>query len=156
MRLSTLLLKAAYSLMRLRWRIMRPVTFGVRIMLIRNEQVLLVDHTYLNMWHFPGGHIHRGEMPMDAARREAYEEAGVTCNQEPWLLGIFTNFVEGKTDNIALFVCEEFTVGERSDSWEIAEQRFFPFKALPHNAAPACHRRLADYLDGRGPYAKQW
>ncbi|MEZ4664340.1 MAG: NUDIX domain-containing protein [Caldilineaceae bacterium] len=156
MRLSTLLLKAAYGLMRLRWRILRPVTFGVRIMLIRKGQVLLVDHTYLNMWHFPGGHIHRGEMPLAAAKREAFEEAGVTCDQEPWLLGIFTNFVEGKTDNIALFVCEEFTIGERSDRWEIAEQRFFPFDALPADVAPACRRRIADYLAGDGPYAKLW
>ena len=55
----------------------RPVTVGVRVMLIRDGQVLLIRHSYLRGWYLPGGGLKRGESMEAAARREAREESGL-------------------------------------------------------------------------------
>jgi 8-oxo-dGTP pyrophosphatase MutT (NUDIX family) len=151
-----LLLRLAYRLYRLQWWITRPTVVGVRTLLIQNDQLLLVRHTYQHHWYFPGGAVHRGEPVADAARREAHEEAGVLLTGELTLLGLYWSFQEGKSDYIALFVATDFTVGKRSDRWEIADCQFFPLHALPADLSPACARRLVDYQRGAGPYAAQW
>ena len=40
---------------KLYWRIFRPINFAVQAMLIRDEQVVLVRHSYKPGWFFPGG-----------------------------------------------------------------------------------------------------
>ena len=39
--------------------------------------LLLVRNTYRKAWGFPGGFLKRGEVPVDAVRRETQEEIGV-------------------------------------------------------------------------------
>lgn len=151
-----LVLRLIFVVLRIKWRITRPLFVGVRMLLIQDDQVLLVRHTYQREWYFPGGAVNRGEMLLDAAKREAYEEAGITCLAEPTLLGVYTSFLEGKSDHISTFCCTDFTVGESPDRWEIADCRFFPLDALPPDLSPACARRLADYQAGAGPYVGAW
>ncbi len=149
-------LRLAYRLLRLKWWITRPLSVGVRMILIEHERVLLVRHTYQQHWYFPGGAVERGELLLDAAMREAREEAGITFLVEPTLFGVYTSFAESKSDHIATFCCTEFQVGERPDRWEIEDCRFFPLAALPADLSPACARRLAEYQAGQGPYAAEW
>jgi len=40
------------------------------------DELLLVRHRVLGRWLQPGGHLERGELPLEAARREAREETG--------------------------------------------------------------------------------
>lgn len=47
--------------------------------------ILLVHHNKLAKWLQPGGHLDPGERPVDAARREAAEEVGLTdLTLHPW------------------------------------------------------------------------
>jgi ADP-ribose pyrophosphatase YjhB (NUDIX family) len=56
----------------------RPTVRGVRCVLIREEKVLLVRHTYGQRgWALPGGLMRRGEAPEVTARREMREELGL-------------------------------------------------------------------------------
>ena len=56
----------------------RPTVRGVRCVLIRGEEVLLVRHTYGQRgWALPGGLMRRGEAPEVTARREMREELGL-------------------------------------------------------------------------------
>ncbi|QWD61282.1 NUDIX hydrolase [Polynucleobacter sp. MWH-UH25E] len=57
-------------------------------LVIRENKVLLIFHPYIKKWFQPGGHIDEGELPIEAAIREVYEETGLVCvadaeNPEP-------------------------------------------------------------------------
>jgi 8-oxo-dGTP pyrophosphatase MutT (NUDIX family) len=43
---------------------------------IRDQQILLIQHRYLKEWFQPGGHIDPGETPLHGAIRELQEETG--------------------------------------------------------------------------------
>lgn len=48
-------------------------------LVVRDGRVLLIFHPYIKEWMQPGGHIDDGEIPINAAIREVFEETGVTC-----------------------------------------------------------------------------
>ena len=123
--------------------IIKPISIGVRVMLIQNEQVLLVRHTYQNGWFMPGGGAKPKETLEDSARREAREEAGAELGKLR-LVGIYTNLSEGRADHIALFLCEDFTYTGQHDR-EIAELRAFHLNALPAELYPGHQRRMEEY-----------
>ena len=125
----------------------RPLTLGVRVMMIQNEQVLLVRHTYMEGWFMPGGGVKRGETLDHAARREAHEETGAALNNLR-LVGAYTNFKEWKSDHNILFLSTDFTISGKHDL-EIAEVRFFCLDALPADLLPGHRRRLEEYRDGK-------
>ncbi|MBT3338352.1 MAG: NUDIX domain-containing protein [Anaerolineae bacterium] len=129
--------------------IVNPITLGVRVMLIRNDKILLVKHTYQDEWYFPGGGLKRRETLAEAVRREAMEEAGATLGDLEFF-GIYTNIPFRRTDHIAVFLCKDFTFSKTKD-WEIDAIELFPFDALPKNVAPGIGRRIEDYKDGVQP-----
>jgi len=123
----------------------RPVTLGVRMMLIQNNQVLLVRHTYIDGWFLPGGGVKRGETFEQAARREVKEEAGVEV-QTLSFVGAYSHFKDLKSDHNIVFFSDQFTVNEKHDR-EIAEARFFPFDDLPETTYPSHLSKLEQYRD---------
>ncbi len=133
----------------------RPLTLGVRVMMIRENQVLLVRHTYIDGWYMPGGGVDRGETLDAAARREASEEVGAQLRNLS-LVGAYSNFKEWKSDHNILFLCTDFTLSGERDH-EIAEMRFFPLDALPPDIWPGHRRRLEEYRDRRAaPSYGEW
>jgi ADP-ribose pyrophosphatase YjhB (NUDIX family) len=135
-----------YRLLTLWLALVKPVSTGVRVLLIKDGQVMLVRHTYQDGWHLPGGGAKRMELLEAAARREAREEAGAKLGPVS-LFGIFTNLSEGRTDHIAVFLCEDFTYTGLHDG-EIAELRAFPLEAIPADTLPGHRRRVEDYRRG--------
>lgn len=51
--------------------------FVATVFIIHADKVLLVFHKKLKKWIPPGGHIHRNELPEEAAVREVKEETGL-------------------------------------------------------------------------------
>jgi 8-oxo-dGTP pyrophosphatase MutT (NUDIX family) len=135
------MLRLVYLALKVYWFFVRPMTLGVRVMLIQDGRVLLVRHTYIDGWFMPGGGVKRRETLDQAARREAREEVGAELS-EISLMGAFTNFSELKSDHNVLFFSNNFTWNGRHDR-EIAEARFFPLDHLPETICPG-HRRLLD------------
>jgi ADP-ribose pyrophosphatase YjhB (NUDIX family) len=126
--------------------IVRPVTIGVRIVLLQEGKILLVRHTYMPGWHCPGGSLNRWETPLEAAVREAKEEVGAELLETPELVEIVTQYSESRSDHIATYLCRSFRLGEATDRWEIAERRFFAVDALPrdlYGVWPKLLRKLA-------------
>jgi 8-oxo-dGTP pyrophosphatase MutT (NUDIX family) len=144
-----------YALNRLRWWITRPLTLGVRLLLVGEGSVLLVKHTYQPMWFLPGGGVNKNETLEQAARREAKEELGAVLGNLS-LLGVYTNFFDFKSDHVAVFVCTDFTMdGKRS--LEIEAAQFFPLEDLPENIAAGHKRRIIQYGEsGKAPNFGMW
>jgi ADP-ribose pyrophosphatase YjhB (NUDIX family) len=129
--MSTKLVRLAFLMKELWALIDRPVQLGVRIMLVQDGKVLLVRHTYMPGWHFPGGAVNRWETPLEAAAREAREEAGAELLEAPTLVEIATSYDGGKSDHVALYLCRKYRIGRATDRWEIAEVKLFAVDELP-------------------------
>ncbi len=140
-------MRLLYFAFRIYCFIFRPITLGVRVMMIQNDQVLLVRHTYIAGWFMPGGGVKRGETSDQAARREAREETGATLNNLK-LVGAYTSFKEWASNHNILFLSTDFAISGEHDL-EIAEIRFFPLDALPADLWPGHRQRLEEYRDGR-------
>lgn len=149
------LYKLAYFLIRLYWRLAKPITIGVRVLMIQDGAVLLVKHTYDTGWHMPGGGLKRGETLEEAVRREAREETGAVLEQLH-LLGIYSSFYQAKSDHVAVFVSEAFTLNKRTDRAEIEQVQHFPLDAMPPQTSEGTNRRLAEYHQMRGPFFGPW
>ena len=132
--------------LRLYWRITKPVTFGVRaIVLGPAGRLILVKHTYDRYWYLPGGAMKKGEAAEAALRREAKEEVGIAELRLERKLGTYVSTREGKRDTIEVFVTHAAAMGKRQ-RLEIAAAEWFAPDALPADTSPATQRRVAEYL----------
>ncbi|NWH07740.1 MAG: NUDIX domain-containing protein [Alphaproteobacteria bacterium] len=147
--------RAAYFLRSLYWRAFSPITLGVRAAIFDTRgHVLLVRHSYRPGWYMPGGGVDRRETIRDALFREIWEEVGVVPQDEPQLVGVYTNLIEHKSDHVALYAVRQFTI-QPQPNIEIAESGFFDPEALPGDVSPGTKRRL-DEIAGRAPVAPIW
>jgi len=102
---------------------------SVGAIVLRNDEVLLVRHTYgdaIGKLLNPSGYMRHGEMPYDALKREVLEETGieiapkglltVRCSEKDWWLVFLADYVsgtprsDGHENSEALFMpCDEAT-----------------------------------------------
>ena len=144
-----------YLINRLRWRVAKPITVGVRLILEKDQAVFLVRHTYQRQWYLPGGGVEKGETLEEAARREAAEEFGASLGRLR-LCGVYTSFYEQKSDHVVVFSCDEFTLTGETGS-EIESFRFFGFDDLPEETSPGSLRRIEEYVSQDGlPVVGVW
>ncbi len=137
------MLRFIYRIYQLYLYFARPLTLGVRVILLRGSSVLLVRQTYMDGWFLPGGGLKKKETFEQAARREALEEVGAEIKGLS-LVGAYSNFAEWKSDHNIVFVSTRFTLSGRHDD-EVAEMRFFPLDSLPDDLWPGHRLRLDEY-----------
>lgn len=149
--------RAAWLARRLWHRVSRPLTMGVRAVLVDGAgRVLLVRHSYIGGWHCPGGGVARGETLAEAMRREVREEVGLIVPPgDPQPFGVYARFRDGASDHVAVFVVRDWTGTPCADGLEILETGFFPLDRLPADTSPATRRRLGEIFDGL-PRAERW
>ena len=148
----------AYRVLKLYWWVRRPITLGVKGVLLDDQgRVLLVRHTYQPGWHLPGGGVRRKEGLCEAAIREVWEETGHRVqDSEVQMWGVYSNFAEYKSDHVAVFVSRKWECfPEASKSPEISEFGFFPVNSLPAGTTAATHRRLREIVEAY-PRAVVW
>jgi len=138
-------IKLAHIAHRALWRLMKPITVGVRVILVNEGKVLLVEHSYSSGWYLPGGGVKKFETLEEAIRRELAEEAGATLGILR-LVGVYTNLLEHKSDHIIVFACEDFTLNGMKDR-EIKSLGFFKIHELPQGTSPGTRRRITEYLN---------
>lgn len=137
------------------WRLFRPVTLGVRLLLIKDGAIVLVKHSYQPEWYLPGGGVKRNETLAQAGRREAMEEVGARLDHLQFF-GIYSNLTQPKSDHVAVFLCQSFEIVGRSD-YEIESVEFFPLAGLPADISSGSHNRIMEYLAGdHVPSAEEW
>ena len=134
-------------------RFTRPLTMGVRALLVEGEgaaaSVFLVKHSYVSGWHLPGGAVEVGETVTAALRREVREECAIEVRGTPVLVGLYFNGRASRRDHVATYLVRDFTVlGTRAPDWEIVEAGFFSRIRLPAGTTEAVQARITEALDG--------
>jgi ADP-ribose pyrophosphatase YjhB (NUDIX family) len=138
-------------------RLSRGMTLGVRAMLLAEDHVVLVKHSYVPGWYLPGGGVEAGESLGAALAREIFEEAGATLTGPAQLFGVYRNARVNRRDHVGLFVCRQWERAGalRPRSREIVACESFPLDALPEDVTPATRSRLEEVLSGSPP-AVDW
>ena len=129
------------------WLVFKPVSMGVRVLMVKDGQVVLVKHVYEPYWYLPGGAVERDETLETAVRREAREETGAALHDLE-LFGVYTHKERGKSDHIAVFLSQAFDLTCVGDD-EIENCQFFPLGALPEKVSPGSANRIREYMDGK-------
>jgi len=124
-------------------------TVGARALVIKNDEVLLVKHTYQKGWCTIGGTVDKNETPRQALVRELVEEVGVIALEKPELFGLYHHKYKKRDDYVAFYIVRHFEMQKESYSPEIAEKKWFPFHALPPDITPSTLHRIEEFLDQR-------
>jgi len=131
---------------KLYWRVCRPKTEGVKMMVFNSKgEILLVRIGYMHkLWIIPGGKLEQGEHPADAAHRELFEEVGVKVHD---CKEIFTIYHEkqGKKDTIYYFEAQSDTKDFVIDDEEIIDVGWFALDALPELRTPRMDEAIIKY-----------
>lgn len=122
-----------YRLVRAAWWIFRPVILGIRVVVRRDDEVLLVRHTYRPEWFLPGGQPKRGESLADTARREVREETGMYVD-EVSLSGVYSSLFPSFSNHVVVFAATVRDQESETESPEIDALRW----ANPDDLPAAC------------------
>lgn len=124
-------------------RLVGKHTLGVKGMVVtQDERIVLVRHSYMPGWHFPGGGVKRGETPEQAIVRELSEEIGllrwaaIGQSNEPF------DIADPNCTGPALFIVTGAEYAFRP-SLEIESAREFPADALPDDCRASVRRHVA-------------
>jgi len=124
--------------------VLHPVAYGAHAMIEDGEgRVLLVRHTYMPGWFFPGGGVNRGEPALDAVKREMREEVGLQSCETCDLFGLYTRKHIWTTNVIAFFHVKGALLDFKPNA-EIAEAKFFPLDAPPEGTGAGALRRFEE------------
>ena len=108
---------------------------------------LLSRHRSRTTWETQGGHIEQGESPLDAARRELYEESGALDFDIRPVCDYWAGD-ERRSASGVVFLAEIRTLGPLPES-EMAETR--TFEKLPENVTyPAITPEIFRALENMG------
>lgn len=108
-----------------------PERIGYSVISARKDgKWLLVRHAKRDTWEIPGGHIEPGETPLEAAKRELYEETGAVVFNISEVSYYGVPHEDGQISYGALFFAE-ITELEDIPGFEIAERGLF--ESLPDN-----------------------
>lgn len=144
----------AYCILKVIWKIAKPNTLGTRVLLIKENTILLVKHSYQSQWYLPGGGLKKGETYEDGLRRELKEELNAQLS-DLQLFGIYNNNYEGKNDSIVIFLCSNFSFDPKSNA-EIANYNFFKLTELPKDISPGTKKRIEEYMEKQYPCFGKW
>ena len=135
----------------------RAMTLGVRVVVQNSAgEILLVRHTYVKGWHFPGGGVERGETLVEAVRKELWEECRIKAGDKNEHFHTYKNGRTSRFDHVAVFRCHDWVQAEpKQPDGEIAETGFFPLDNLPAAIDRQTRVRLAELFENR-PVSDIW
>lgn len=115
---------------------------GVGVLVVNDGKLLLGERIHAHgsgTWCPPGGHLEFGETPIDCARRELWEEAGlhaVDLHEGPWTNDIFA---KEKKHYITIFITVMAFEGHPTikEPNKCAQWSWFPLDKLPKPLFPS-------------------
>ncbi len=143
----SLIYKIGIKLRAIVWDIRQPTLIGVRALVIRGDDVLLIRHRAgKKPWSIPGGGVERHERLSEAIRREVYEEAGLPVQVER-VLGVYDAFFGQVVNYVVVFVCRPQGDPMPPRSVEIEAVEYVPLHNLPADLDDGARRRIQEYLE---------
>ncbi|OGG80463.1 hypothetical protein A3A39_04155 [Candidatus Kaiserbacteria bacterium RIFCSPLOWO2_01_FULL_54_13] len=130
---------------------------GVRMILVRNGDVVLIKHWYApSVWTLPGGRVGRKESLEDAIKREVREETGFKVRSIDGVVGTYRGSL-GERDVVRVYHTSDFE-GFMSlvPILEVSIRAWFSIKDLPEEISPANRRRIEAYRDGVRGETGRW
>ena len=122
----------------------RPIIMvGTGVLLLKEKEVLLQRRRDNGLWGIPGGSLEPGESLEEAARREVWEEVGLSIDR----LTLF-NVYSGKEqfyqypngdqiyDVCIVYWTRDFQGELKFDTEEVLNQRYYAIDCLPTNINP--------------------
>ena len=118
----------------------RPlITAGAGVLIINDKnEILLGKRTDNGYWDYPAGSMEIGESFEECARREVFEETGLTCGKLEYFMELsgedtFYEYPNGDQVYLAviIYICRDFSGELKVQEEEVYEQRFFSIDALP-------------------------
>jgi len=139
-KLKAIIYRLGYPVAKAYWFFRRPNTEGVRCVVINQNKIVLIRHTYGNVnWTVPGGGVKKIEGLKEAARREVKEEIGLNLSKIKKVGEIYNN-QDFKKDTVHVFVAETEIDALHLDSSEVKEAVWFNLNNLPKDTSPLCHK----------------
>lgn len=139
-----------YNVLKTYWTVFNIKTTGVKPLIIKNNEVLLVKHSYgEKLWKLSGGGIKKNEEIESVAMRELKEELGLGVHSIEYNLGKYISFCENRHDTIFVPIVTDWTWENKKLSIEIQEAKFFNINNLPDDIESGVKRRIVEYREGR-------
>lgn len=106
-------------------------------------KILLQKRKDNHCWSYAGGSVELDEKVEDAAKRELFEETGLTANSLE-LFGVFsgkeTHYVYPNGDEVSnidiVYICKDYSGELKRQESEVEELMFFDIKDLPEKISP--------------------
>jgi len=121
-----------------------PVAFAACALVVRDNKVLLVRHSYVRGWLLPGGGVGRAEPPAEAILRELKEEIGLVRSSPPQFVGLYSRRTGWVTNVIALYRVDDAEFSFQPN-FEIREVQFADPVAPPDGTPHSVRRRLLEF-----------
>lgn len=129
------------------WFIFRPYRPGAKTFIFYQDKILLARLGYAHKsWVLPGGGIDRGESPLEAAVREAYEEVGIKISN-PNYVGEQTNNRQYKKVTVFYYTIAIDNPDIIIDGQEIADAGWFSLDKLPSDTRSYLRDEITMYND---------
>ena len=128
---------------------------GASIILVNKKEELLLQKRRDNgCWGFHGGSVELDEVTEETAKRELFEETGLTA-QKLELFGVFSgldmHYVYPNGDEVSnvdiVYICREYTGEMKPSPTEVSELRFFRANEIPDDISPPQQKALKKYLE---------
>ena len=139
----------------------RPlIAAGAGVILVNDKcEILLQKRRDNGFWDYPAGSMEIGESFEECARREVFEETGLTCGRLEYFMELsgkksFYEYPNGDRtySAVIIYICRDFSGEMKVQEDEAAAQGFFPLDALPEKNDPrqlGIYDRVRSFLENK-------
>ena len=128
--------------------------FGASVIIYKNGKILLQKRKDNNCWGYHGGRVELGEIVKEAAKRELFEETGLTANSLK-LFGVFSGpelhhiYPDGNEVHIidTVYLCDDFSGTTIFQEEECLDLQWFAFDSIPEKLSPPIIPALKKFIE---------
>ena len=134
----------------------RPLLQVGASVIVEDEKgrILLQRRSDNHCWGYCGGSVELDETVEDAAKRELFEETGLTANRLE-LFGVFSgkdlHYIYPNGDEVSnidiVYICRDYTGTLQKQEQEVEELKFFALNEIPQKISPPVQKPLNQWIE---------